>query len=620
MSVNPLSSFIRHFDSTRSFDILRTEAANKLQICKGTIHSDVECALHPEGFVNITLKDHQLQMINKMLELETSNCDINENEYIKTEMGILSNKVGSGKSFCILGLILSRKFLSQQPFVKHKYGSSIVVMDRRSNTNIHQGNLIISPHHILKPVWEKYIKDHTTLTYIILNKSTFPTDWNSILSYDIVLCTNKLHNKLCTECPFTWSRVIYDEADSISIPACVYPKYRFVWFISSSLKNLIFPSGYYAFSPQFTPERTHINVTNITEGLSHNGFIKDTFKAFEGYNVLSEVLSKIILKQSDEYVDNVLKIPDWTEIYHKCISPFYVDVLNGFIGIDVLSMLNANNYIGALERLGCTVDTKENIISIVCKNLTYKLENLEIKMHYLQSLNVRDNEKESHLNKIRKNKEKMHDISNRISDIQKKINDIDLNVSTEKCPVCFESISKTSCMLNCCMHVFCMECISKMLIHNNTTCPICRKEFNKNDMFHIGTKPINTDKQTKEECLLKLIQNNPDNKYLIFSSYDQSFTRISALLNQSNIMNSKIVGNQNTINQTLNRYLNSNNNVLLLNASHFGCGLNLTNTTDLIFYHKMTHEIKIQVIGRAQRLGRTKSLRVHYLFHDNEFD
>ena len=614
MSVHTLPSFMR------SFENLRSEASNKLQICKGTIDNNVECAPHPEGFVNMTLKPHQLQMINQMLHLEVSECNINDNEFIKTEMGILSNKVGSGKSFCILGLILSRKYLETQPFVKHKYGSSITVMDRRININIHKGNLIITPHHILKPVWEKYIKEHTNLSYVILNKSTFPSDWNSILDYDIVLCTNKLHNKVCNECPFTWSRVIYDEADSISIPACVYPKYRFVWFISSSLKNLIFPSGYYAFTPQLNSERSHINVTNITEGLTHNGFIKDTFKSLEGYNVLSEVLKKIILKQSDEYVDNVLKIPDFTEVFHKCASPFYVDVLNGFVGVDVLSMLNANNYTGAIEKLGCTIDTKENIIAIVCKNLTYKLENLEIKMHYLQSLNVRDHDKESHIKKIQKTEEKMHDVSNRITEIQKKINDIDLNVSTEKCPICFEVIDRTSCMLNCCMNVFCMECISKLLIHNNTTCPMCRTAFGKKDILHIGTKTNTIDQQTKEECLLKIIKDNPNNKFLIFSSYDQSFSRISSLLNDKNIPNSKIVGNQNTINQTLNRYCNSNTNVLLLNASHFGCGLNLTNTTDLIFYHKMTHEVKIQVIGRAQRLGRTQPLTVHYLFHDNEFE
>ena len=56
----------------------------------------------------------------------------------------------------------------------------------------------------------------------------------------------------------------------------------------------------------------------------------------------------------------------------------------------------------------------------------------------------------------------------------------------------------------------------------------------------------------------------------------------------------------------------------MLNTNHYGTGLNLENTTDLIFYHKMSCDMEKQVIGRAQRVGRTSDLNIHYLFQDNE--
>jgi len=58
--------------------------------------------------------------------------------------------------------------------------------------------------------------------------------------------------------------------------------------------------------------------------------------------------------------------------------------------------------------------------------------------------------------------------------------------------------------------------------------------------------------------------------------------------------------------------------VLLLNAQYFGAGMNLQIATDVVIYHRFTKEMEEQVIGRAQRLGRTTPLTVYYLLHDNE--
>ena len=57
----------------------------------------------------------------------------------------------------------------------------------------------------------------------------------------------------------------------------------------------------------------------------------------------------------------------------------------------------------------------------------------------------------------------------------------------------------------------------------------------------------------------------------------------------------------------------------MLNSRFFGSGLNLENSTDIILYHSMTPEITKQVIGRAQRPGRTQPLNIWNLRYSDEW-
>ena len=49
-----------------------------------------------------------------------------------------------------------------------------------------------------------------------------------------------------------------------------------------------------------------------------------------------------------------------------------------------------------------------------------------------------------------------------------------------------------------------------------------------------------------------------------------------------------------------------------------GAGMNLENTTHLLFMHKTEEKFINQVVGRAQRYGRTRPLNIVMLFNKNE--
>lgn len=58
--------------------------------------------------------------------------------------------------------------------------------------------------------------------------------------------------------------------------------------------------------------------------------------------------------------------------------------------------------------------------------------------------------------------------------------------------------------------------------------------------------------------------------------------------------------------------------VIMLNSVKDGCGLNLENTSNILFLHFTEPKLVEQVIGRAQRPGRTCRLNILCLYHRNE--
>tara|TARA_B100001564_G_C20666587_1_gene684097 strand:+ start:608 stop:1081 length:474 start_codon:yes stop_codon:yes gene_type:complete len=126
------------------------------------------------------------------------------------------------------------------------------------------------------------------------------------------------------------------------------------------------------------------------------------------------------------------------------------------------------------------------------------------------------------------------------------------------------------------------------------------------------------DEPTKLQYLDKILgEATNDSRILIFSEYDSSFTEIENLLRKHAMKYSRLKGNG--INRSVDEYRNGNLQVLLVNSTAYGSGLNLENTTDVVLFHKMDNDIESQVIGRAQRPGRTTQLKAWYLLNKNEY-
>lgn len=191
----------------------------------------------------------------------------------------------------------------------------------------------------------------------------------------------------------------------------------------------------------------------------------------------------------------------------------------------------------------------------------------------------------------------------------------------EPCCICQDSIKKPI-LVACCQNIFCSTCILEWL-KSKSSCPLCRTDIcakslillnNKNDDEKKDIVIIEKkDGKTKQDTIIDILKSKPNGKFIIFSSYDESFKIVGSLLSEHCINFTDVKGDIRSRERKISLYKDGGCNILLLNSTYNGAGINLQATTDIILYHEMNNNIEKQVIGRANRIGRTSTLTVHRL-------
>jgi hypothetical protein len=130
---------------------------------------------------------------------------------------------------------------------------------------------------------------------------------------------------------------------------------------------------------------------------------------------------------------------------------------------------------------------------------------------------------------------------------------------------------------------------------------------------------LNYKDKVLEGTIAEQIIADPTSKWLLFNDNTTVLIRYQAYLESKGIKTKMLDGgSQAMIEKTLKEYKDGEIQVLLLNSMIEGAGMNLENTSHLLFMHK-TEEVFInQVVGRAQRFGRTTPLSIILLFNDCE--
>lgn len=126
--------------------------------------------------------------------------------------------------------------------------------------------------------------------------------------------------------------------------------------------------------------------------------------------------------------------------------------------------------------------------------------------------------------------------------------------------------------------------------------------------------------KSKPSVLETFIKNVPTNsKIIIFSDYTDGFNYVIDFFEKNEIKYQHLSGgNIKDIDAAIDSYKNKDAKFLLIDSALEGCGLNLENTTEIIFLHRTAESLKEQMIGRALRPGRVGTLHIKTFLNKNE--
>lgn len=556
--------------------------------------------------LNIELMEHQKTAIYAMDKLESDGVKtVVPNNYfdwgidndpnakinikINTCIGILGDKVGYGKSLEVVGLIVHKLNPGEKDYLYITNPlMSIEVVDTWKKTKM---QLVIVPQKIVFQ-WSEYF-ELSKLRVIVYDVKIFKENnyelIDNLKNYDIILvgCT-KFDDFIKPYNNIKWSRIFIDEADSIKIKKQSVDKLKasFIWLITGT------PSGL-----------SHsVRVNSLIKGISPN------------------LLDSIIVKNDLQFLEKSFVLPKPNRISINCLTSSELKIMSEIVPQSIVNMINAGNTDQAIKTLNCNIDTDENILQVVTRNIKTGIDNKKIELEAELLKKYVGRMKDEHEKKIKRIKKIISKLETRFESIKERIYDL----NKQYCPVCMGDFTDPV-LVSCCKNIFCFDCIVCTLNKNVNKCPHCRKTINKTNLHIIKNHSKENDAENnkndiknKMDILLDLIKAKPDGKFLVFANYIETFDKIQKVLTSNKISHTTLKGQAQHIQNTIESYSEGKTQVLMLNAKFFGAGMNLAMTTDIIIYHRFNKEMEEQIIGRAQRIGRKCTLNVYYLLHENE--
>jgi SNF2 family DNA or RNA helicase len=523
------------------------------------------------------LKLHQQTSLHACRELETQ-----VSSTVTSKVGIIADPIGAGKTLLALSLCLLPDPVQKQI---PKYTTEFFYLADPPRTSQQLNcNLVVVPHGLLL-MWKQTLdKFFPTVKYQTIRFSRDLQDFALDSDTKVVLVSSTRLRRFCEDVPLSrkcWLRVFYEEADSINIPANRNLRARFYWLITATPRRL-FP---YHRCTGFLRRM----VSNMY-GLTFNG-----------------LLGQISIRNSDQTIAQSIRLPEIITETIRCLIPRQLRQVRRYVSKQVLEALNAGDTDTALTLLNCQVKSKENLTKAVKEDLEFKLNRAEARLRYQTDIGSPKEQLESSQRKVNSLKSQVNAIVERLG-------------SQKHCPICLEEFSKEliRSTIPCCHHWYCLTCLSTAL-GRKPECPLCRKAMQPKDIIADVKNSKKTKKSKlplKKDALLKLLE--VPQKTLVFSNYNNSFLDIEGELKSKGIKYGHVKGHSSSIDKLITEYKTGDVSVLMLNSNYQGSGHNLENTERIILMHHIQKDLRAQVVGRAQRLGRKKPLHVIELFYPDE--
>jgi SNF2 family DNA or RNA helicase len=537
----------------------------------------------PRG-LKIDLYPHQLASVHNMERMEREQkINRERNVHVKTVMGVNGDITGYGKTLAMVALVLRDKMpwdMSEQytTVTRETYGCGR--MERVWDHHYEKINttLILVNQSIVSQWVEEF--EHTdlkvcTVTTRRLVESTVAED------HDVIIITPTMFNRFIERYHnMYWKRFIFDEPGHVRVPAMMTVNAGFMWFVTATPRSII----------------------------SYHRSCRTSFMyhLIDGANwyIFENKLEWVTIKNPDEFILQSYKMPPTHHTYYECYSTLF-RALNGMVSDRIIAMIDANNIDGAIQALGGK--KTDNITDLVKNRKLQELDEIESK---IRIYTMRDDEK-----RLEKWRNQEVRVNNQIKELDRRFEDI----LSEDCNICYGKLC-SPVMEPACQNIFCAKCLLRWM-NENASCPMCRNEVKTAELVYITQESSEEKKEkieeppTKENTIINIIKKNPEGKFIVFSSFNETFNTIINLLKINDISYIEVKGAIKTMAKRIKQFKAGKIQVIFLNSKYNGSGLNLQEATDVIVYHKMSDDLLQQVLGRPNRIGRTEPLQVHHLIY-----
>jgi hypothetical protein len=261
-----------------------------------------------------------------------NNLKFRGNFTIQTNIGILGDAIGSGKTVLALSIVASvpvthihKRSRTIQSYEGHTGAYMLASMDNAENTQNTtfgpklQTTLIIVPRGPVYTQFVEAIEEQTTLSVLCIDCITTikrimpkPTATSNELrdfieKYDAVLVKNTALKMLHeyygnTAIIMSWARIIIDEACDTLTESPIY-YYNFMWMISATYNQLLNLSTSYRYKLSYS--------------------IRDVI-------VNNETINHLLVKCTDQFIAKSFNVPAPIESFYVCDLPRQLAAVHSF--------------------------------------------------------------------------------------------------------------------------------------------------------------------------------------------------------------------------------------------------------------------------------------------------
>jgi hypothetical protein len=502
-------------------------------------------------------------------------------------VGIQADPLGFGKTMSLLSLVARDKF----PWdLDSEYAPEIVsatdagrVTWKTSFRRIKQTLVLVSLSCLDQ--WIAEISFTQLKCYIVKSKKhirEFEPDDNDC---DIVLVTPTMFNRLISHVgDVAWKRFIFDEPAQLSVPTMATVVSGFTWLVTAT------PAG-------------------IAQCQPSSNWVSELIRSMGS----CRSIQMFCVRNPMKFVETSFAMPPTIFKDYLCWHPM-ARHLRGLVNGTVHRMIQAGDIASAMTYLGGT--------STTCVRDLVKLVRAKKQRELEQANLFREQWTRRPTSEVRSRK--IAEWSARIRTLENAMTRLETITGDDSCPICMDTV-ENPIIEPACGHLFCATCLLTWCT-TNKTCPNCRCIIDASKLVTVAknvdeskesTETVarpKTKLETIEKIVLDRLNETPEARFIVASQYIGGYGMIKSLLDRLVVPWCVISGAASTRAKKVKSFNEGSVKVIFISNLDSTAGVNLQAATDIILYNDMHPNIRSQIIGRANRIGRKSSVIVHTLF------